>query len=269
MTTATKTRNSDSAKISNWPEKLNLIGVRVSNVNYQQAVDSIFNAIQRGERGVVSCHAVHAIVTMSCDSDLLAKVNQFRMITPDGQPVRWAMNLLHHLGLKERVYGPELMIRLCHRAASERTPIYLYGGNGKVSDDLVKSLKSQFPELVIGGAEAPPFRPLTAQEDEQVIERINSSGAGLVFIGLGCPKQDEFAFEHRHKFNAIQVCVGAAFDFHAGAKPMAPEWMQKVGLEWMFRLCQEPSRLWKRYLITNTLFVYKVARAFVFGQQKT
>jgi N-acetylglucosaminyldiphosphoundecaprenol N-acetyl-beta-D-mannosaminyltransferase len=268
MTNVLKAQAADPSTLTNWPEKVDLIGVRVSIVDYQSAVDSIFEAIHNGENGIVSCHAVHAIVTMSCDQGLLEKVNQFMMITPDGQPVRWAMNLLHKTGLKDRVYGPELMIRLCQRAANEQTPVYFYGGDEKVSRDLVDSIQRQFPGIVIAGAEAPPFRPLTAEEDEQVIKRINESGAGIVFIGLGCPKQDQFAHEHRHQLNAIQVCVGAAFDFHAGAKPMAPMWMQRSGFEWLYRLSKEPGRLWRRYLVTNSLYVWKVAKEFVFGSKK-
>jgi N-acetylglucosaminyldiphosphoundecaprenol N-acetyl-beta-D-mannosaminyltransferase len=120
-----------------------------------------------------------------------------------------------------------------------------------------------FPGLIIVGAEAPPFRALTPEEDEQMVERINASGAGLLFIGLGCPKQDHFAADHAGRIQAVQLCVGAAFDFHAGNKRTAPAWMQRRGLEWMFRLCQEPRRLWKRYLVTNTLFLYKLCRQWL------
>jgi exopolysaccharide biosynthesis WecB/TagA/CpsF family protein len=133
---------------------------------------------------------------------------------------------------------------------------------------LSKALTEKFPQLILAGAEAPPFRPLTEEEDDQVVQRINDSGARLIFIGLGCPKQDIFSYEHRDRLNGFQICVGAAFDFHAGAKPMAPQWMQSNGLEWMFRLYKEPGRLWKRYLCTNSLFVWKVAIAIVFGKNR-
>ncbi len=247
-----------------WPPKVDLIGVKVNVVDYQQAVDSIISAATNHQSGIVACHAVHAIVTMSCDPQLRQMVNEFGMITPDGQPVRWAMNLLHRTQLKDRVYGPELMLRLCERAEQEQLPIYLYGGNDQVSEDLQRELLTSYPRLQIAGAEAPPFRSLTAEEDRQVIQRINESGARLVFIGLGCPKQDIFAHEHRDQIAGIQICVGAAFDFHAGAKPMAPEWMQQRGLEWLYRLSKEPTRLWKRYLTTNSIFVWKVTKAWVF-----
>jgi N-acetylglucosaminyldiphosphoundecaprenol N-acetyl-beta-D-mannosaminyltransferase len=124
-------------------------------------------------------------------------------------------------------------------------------------------LIQKFPRLRIAGAEAPPFRRLTPEEDEAMVQRINASGAGLVFIGLGCPKQDHFAADHMDHIQAVQVCVGAAFDFHAGNKRTAPAWMQRRGLEWLFRLFQEPRRLWKRYLVTNTLFLVKLARQWL------
>ena len=251
-----------------WPNKVDVIGVHVSEVTYENAVEAISELAQSGEPGIVSCHAVHAIVTMSCDEELRNMVNAFEMITPDGQPVRWAMNLLNRSGLRDRVYGPELMLQLCQRAERDQIPIYLFGGNDQVSEDLSKALTAKFPRLILAGAEAPPFRPLTEEEDEQVVQRINDSGARLIFIGLGCPKQDIFAYEHRDRIKGVQVCVGAAFDFHAGEKPMAPDWMQRTGLEWLFRLCKEPGRLWKRYLYTNSLFVWKVAIEFASGKNR-
>jgi exopolysaccharide biosynthesis WecB/TagA/CpsF family protein len=173
------------------------------------------------------------------------------------------VNLLHRAGLAERVYGPELMLRLCRGAAAAGVSIYLYGGNPEVAEKLRANLTHLCPGLRIAGYEAPPFRPLTPEEDRAVVERINASGAGLVFIGLGCPKQDVFAYEHRDSIRAVQLCVGAAFDFHAGVKPMAPAWMQRRGLEWLYRLIQEPGRLWRRYLVTNSIFLGKLGTAFL------
>jgi exopolysaccharide biosynthesis WecB/TagA/CpsF family protein len=210
---------------------------------------------------VVACHAVHAIITASGDPALRAKVNTFDMITPDGQPVRWALNLLYRAALAERVYGPELMLRLCRAAAAGGVPIYLYGGSPAVAEKLQANLRALCPQLQIAGCEAPPFRSLSAAEDEAVVARINGSGARLVFVGLGCPKQDLFAFAHRETIRAVQVCVGAAFDFHAGVKKMAPRWMQRSGLEWLYRLSQEPGRLWRRYLVTNSIFLAKLTAA--------
>jgi exopolysaccharide biosynthesis WecB/TagA/CpsF family protein len=210
---------------------------------------------------VIACHAAHAIVTASNNPELRAKVNRFDMVTPDGQPVRWALNLIHGTELRERVYGPELMLRLCEAAARENIGIYLYGGTPNSLSRLQENLVKRFPALVIAGSDSPPFRPLTPDEDHATLHRINASGAGLVFIGLGCPKQDHFAADHRDQIDAVQVCVGAAFDFHAGIVTMAPAWMQKRGLEWLFRLYREPRRMWRRYLVTNTQFALKLAQA--------
>lgn len=244
-----------------WPRKADLFGVGVSITTYDEACAVVLEAARQGVSAVVACQAVHAVVTASGDPDLRDKVNSFDLVTPDGQPVRWAMNLLHRAGMRERVYGPELMLRLCRGAAEQGIPIYLYGGTPAVVEMLQQNLQRQFPGLQLAGSEAPPFRPLTSEEDGAMVERINASGAKLVFIGLGCPKQDLFAHQHRHCLHAVQVCVGAAFDFHAGVKKMAPAWMQRRGLEWLYRLSQEPGRLWRRYLVTNSVFVAKLAVA--------
>jgi exopolysaccharide biosynthesis WecB/TagA/CpsF family protein len=236
---------------------VDLFGVGVSVTTYDEAVAAILAAAAAGERAVVSCHAAHAIVTASGDPALRAQVNRFEMVCPDGQPVRWAVNRLHGARLPDRVYGPQLMLRLCARAAEAGVAVYLYGGSPAVAERLRENLLRLIPGLRIAGCEAPPFRALTPEEDRAVVERINGSGAGLVFIGLGCPKQDQFAYEHRESVRAVQVCVGAAFDFHAGVKRMAPAWMQRHGLEWLFRVSQEPGRLWRRYLLTNSLFLAK------------
>ncbi len=240
-----------------WPAKYNLFGVRVAASDYGQIVDVVSQAANKRTAAIVSLHAVHAIIESCRDPKLLAKVNRFDAVLPDGQPVRWALNQLHGVGLRERVYGPELMLRLCARCADEGIPIYLYGSSPDVIKLLQQKLLKKFPGLQIAGAEAPPFRVLTPEEDDDVVRRINESGAGVLFIGLGCPKQDHFAGDHADRVHPVQVCVGAAFDFHAGTKPMAPAWMQRRGLEWVYRLSREPRRLWRRYLQTNLIFLYK------------
>ena len=252
---------------TNWPHKYDLMGIQVSGTTYEEATDAIADAAKRGASAVVSLTAVHAIVTFSGDPELKEKVNRFELIGPDGQPVRWALNFLYRLGLKDRVCGPEMTLRICERAAAEQLGIFLYGGTPEVIKLLETNLTKMFPGLIISGTYAPPFRPLTDEEDEDIVKQVNDSGAAIVFIGLGCPKQDHFAADHRDRFNAVQVCVGAAFDFHAGVKKMAPVWMQKRGLEWVYRLLQEPRRLWRRYLVTNTLFVMKFIKQWCFGKR--
>jgi exopolysaccharide biosynthesis WecB/TagA/CpsF family protein len=241
-----------------WPPKFDLFGVQVSAVTCDEACDAIVSAAHQGEPGVVSAFPVHALIEAATEPALASKVNDFVITTPDGQPVRWALNWLHGARLKHNVRGAELMWRLCERAEVERLPIYLYGSLPGTLAALRFNLLKAFPEIQIAGVESPPFRPLSPEEDAAMIDRVNASGARLMFLGLGCPKQDYFAAEHADRIRAMQLCVGAAFDFHAGTKATAPEWMQRRGLEWAFRLCQEPGRLWKRYLVTNTVFVVKL-----------
>jgi N-acetylglucosaminyldiphosphoundecaprenol N-acetyl-beta-D-mannosaminyltransferase len=152
------------------------------------------------------------------------------------------------------------MARFCGGAAAAGIGVYFYGSSPQVVDNLQATLTRKFPGLQVVGYEPHPHRALTKEEDRCVVERINASGAGLIFLGLGCPLQETFAYEHRHSLKGIQICVGAAFDFHAGNKKMAPEWMQKRGLEWFYRLSQEPRRLWRRYLWTNSVFLFLLTR---------
>ena len=246
-----------------WPPKHDVLGVQISDVDYDAAVRCVVEAVRRRVPAIISCHAVHAVVTISEDPSLRHAANRFAMITPDGQPVRWALNWLHRAQLRDRVYGPELMRRLVAEASSSEIPIYLFGGTESSLEALANRLGERCPGLKIAGRESPPFRELTDEEHAEVAQRINDSGAGIVFIGLGCPKQDRFAARHAGSIRAVQVCVGAAFDFHAGTKPMAPLWMQRLGLEWVFRLASEPRRLWKRYLVTNTKFVFRLVRQYL------
>jgi exopolysaccharide biosynthesis WecB/TagA/CpsF family protein len=243
-----------------WPVRHDVFGVKVSATRYDEVVQCVLDAAQRGEGGLVDFMPAHLLTAVVGDPALRKRMDDFSIIAPDGQPVRWALNKLYNAGLTDRVYGPETTKRVCEGAAHRGLPIYLYGGTESVLATLTARLKEWFPSLIIAGAEAPPFRPLTAEEDAAAVERINASGAKLVFIGIGSPKQEVFAHAHRDSIRAVQLCVGAAFDFHAGAKKMAPAWMQKRGLEWLFRLTQEPGRLWKRYLVANSTFVFLYGR---------
>lgn len=249
-----------------WPQKFRVLRILVSATSYHELTQVVIQAGKARQPSVVSCHAVHAVVTASDSVELTHKVNTFEAITPDGQPVKWALRWLHRVRLKDRVYGPEFMMRVCEAAANENIGVYLYGGTPEVLEKLKGHLWAKFPLLKLDG-EAPPFRPLTPEEDRQVVNRIADSGAGIVFIGLGCPKQDEFAYDHRDRISAVQICVGAAFDFHAGVKPMAPGWMQRLGLEWLFRLIQEPRRLWRRYAYTNSRYLYLLFRQLIRNQK--
>ena len=224
------------------PRRHDIFGVRVSATSYHEVIAWCLDRARQSKGGMVDLMAVHSLITATRDPAYLEKMNRFDIVAPDGQPVRWALNKFHRAELTDRVYGPEFTIRMCAAAAEAGVPIYLYGSSPEVIELLAKNLVEKYPKLIIAGKESPPFRPLTPEEDAAVIERINQSGAKLVFLGTGCPKQEIFAYNHRDSIKGVQLCVGAAFDFHAGKKKIAPAWMQKRGLEWLYRLCSEPKR---------------------------
>ncbi len=248
-----------SAAVETWPDKCDLFGVRVSATCYDEAVNAIIAAAKRNNSAAVTAFAVHGLVTATRDEAYRRMVNTFEIISPDGQPVRWALNKFYKTNLNDRVYGPEMMLRCCKRAAAEGVAVFLYGSKPRVMEPLVRNLKEKCPGLRIVGAETPENFPLAPEQRDALIRRINDSGAGLLFLGLGCPRQEIFCYENHERINAVTLCVGAAFDFHAGLKPTAPAWMQKRGLEWLFRFWCEPGRLWRRYLVTNTTFMMLVA----------
>lgn len=211
----------------------------------------------RASRYVTICN-VHVVVSASRDADYREIINGSDMATPDGAPVAWMLRRQGFAG-QPRISGPDLMWALCERAAAENLPVYCYGSSEATLALLERRMRQAFPELRIT-MESPPFRALTPEEDAAAVERIDASGAGIVFVGLGCPKQERWMAEHRGRVNAVMIGVGAAFDFHAGTVRRAPAWMRDNGLEWLHRLLSEPRRLWKRYLVTNTLFILGAAR---------
>jgi exopolysaccharide biosynthesis WecB/TagA/CpsF family protein len=240
-----------------------IAGVLVSRTTYADATASIIQAAREHVALVVAATSVHGLTIGATDPQFGAVLNSFDLITPDGQPVRWALNALHGAGLTERVYGPTLMRWVCEAATQAQLSVYFYGSRQEVLDQLVQRLSHSLPDLRVAGYRSPPFRPLTAAEDEQDIADIRASGADLVFVGLGCPRQERWAFEHRAQLGRPILCVGAAFDFHAGTLRQAPAWMQARGLEWLFRLLMEPRRLWRRYTKHIPIFVALVGRQYV------
>lgn len=237
-------------------KKINVLGLGVSHCTYASAVDEICRLAQTRTGGLVTASAVHLIMEAHADETLREALNQFAIITPDGQPVRWALNWLGDAGLTDRVYGPDLLLALCTQAAREGIAIFLYGSTAEINQKLRATLLARTPDLIIAGSYPSRFREDTSGEflaDEQLI---NDSGAGMVFVGLGCPRQERWAFRHRGGIKAVQICVGAAFAFHAGMVPQAPGWMQRLGLEWVFRLGAEPRRLWRRYLFKNPHYLW-------------
>ncbi|MGH7690707.1 MAG: WecB/TagA/CpsF family glycosyltransferase [Gemmatimonadaceae bacterium] len=235
--------------------KRNVIGVLVDVVDYAGAVRRVVEAALAGRSLSVSALAVHGVMTGVSDDTHRYRLNHLDLVCPDGQPVRWALNWLHGARLSDRVYGPELTLRLCAEAARQALPIYLYGSRPEVLDRLKSNLLARFPGLVIAGAEPSRFRTLSREEKVDVIRRIGRSGAKIVFVGLGCPRQEVWAFEYRDQLPLPVIAVGAAFDFHSGHSKQAPMRMQRAGLEWLFRLLHEPTRLWRRYLLLSPVYL--------------
>ncbi len=234
--------------------KHNIVGVLVDAVDYEAALDRIVTAAKLRRPMSISALAVHGVMTGVMDDAQRYRLNKTDLLVPDGQPVRWALNALHGAALKDRVYGPTLTLKLCERAAAESLPIYLFGGRPEVLAALARNLRERFPELIIAGSEPSRFRRLSPEEKREVAQRISASGACLTFVGIGCPRQEVWIYEYRDLVPMPLIAVGAAFDFHAGTVRQAPEQMQKAGLEWLFRLVQEPRRLWRRYLFLNPYY---------------
>jgi N-acetylglucosaminyldiphosphoundecaprenol N-acetyl-beta-D-mannosaminyltransferase len=198
------------------------------------------------------------------DPEVHRAVNEADLVTPDGMPLVWALRRMGVSGAT-RVDGAGLIIRILKEAAQNKLPVALYGGTERSATAFQEFVLRNYPSIPWTTTILPPFRSLTGAEDDEFTRRLVASGARIVFVSLGCPKQDKWMAAHRGKLPAVLIGVGAAVDFHAGIVPRAPRWMQRVGLEWLFRLCQEPRRLWKRYLIHNPRFVALLLRALLFG----
>ena len=240
------------------PEKISILGIGISSITYAETVDLVSSCAWEKKPLIVSALAVHGLVTGMLNRDFGARLNRFDVLAPDGQPVRWALNWLGKCGLKERVYGPTLMLKICERAQQEHMGIYCFGSTGKVVEALAHNLKTKYPRLIISGYQADRFGEASPEEDADDVKRISDSGARIVFCGRGCPRQEVWCYNHRDRINGPLVAVGAAFDFHAGLLPQAPPVLQKAGLEWVFRLAHEPRRLWKRYMLLNPLFIIAI-----------
>lgn len=236
-----------------------VLGAPIDALTWTAALARITSwASTRESRYVCICNS-HSVVIASRDATFGQVVAQSDMATPDGAPVAW---LMRKLGVPEqqRINGPDLMWRYCEQAARRGESIYLYGSTPETLAILKKVTAHKLPGLVVAGMHSPPFRALTAEEDAADVARINASGAGTVWVSLGCPKQELWMAAHRGHINAVMIGVGAAFEYHAGTLTRAPMWMRNAGLEWLHRLASEPRRLWRRYLVTNTLFVFGAVR---------
>jgi N-acetylglucosaminyldiphosphoundecaprenol N-acetyl-beta-D-mannosaminyltransferase len=241
-----------------------VLGVPLALTDYEETLAWIDGSIAHRQRGYLCVAAVHTVMLFQEDPELRDAVLNASFTVPDGQPLVWAMNALGH-DLPHRVYGPDLMQKACERAVQTGARMYLYGGrNQGALVQLALNLRRRFPGLQIVGGYSPPFRDLTDEETDAIAEEINRSRADIVWVGIGAPKQEKWMARMRDRLEApVMIGVGAAFDFHAGLVAQAPPWMQKVGLEWAFRLGTEPRRLWRRYARYNPLFVAGFARQWL------
>lgn len=244
----------------------NVLGVGVDTVDYSGALSEILEAARESRSLAVTALAVHGLMEGARDASFGALLSTFDIVAPDGQPVRWALNLLHASGLADRVYGPELTARVVAGCEREGLPIYLYGSTSETLGLLSDTLRQRHPALTIAGSESSRFRMLTEDEVTKLASRINNSGARCVLVGLGCPRQETFVAGMSQVVNAPLLAVGAAFDYHAGNLKKPPAWMQRHGLEWLWRLLLEPRRLWRRYLLLNPLFLFSLFRQWITGR---
>lgn len=233
----------------------NVLGVKVSAIDIPMAIDTIDNWIATNQPNYVTITGVHGVIESQRDENIKEIHNRAGMVTPDGMPLVW-MNHVQGNKHVSRVYGPDLMLAICEQSKQRGFKHFFYGGAEGVPELLKEKLTERFPDLEVVGTYSPPFRPLTPEEDEDIIKMIDESGANIVWIGLSTPKQEKWMSAHLGRMKApVMIGVGAAFDFHAGLKTQAPKWMQKNGLEWFYRLASEPRRLGKRYLINNPIFI--------------
>jgi N-acetylglucosaminyldiphosphoundecaprenol N-acetyl-beta-D-mannosaminyltransferase len=236
------------------PTRVNVLGVGVSVLNPALARETIAGWIERGERHYVCVSGVHGVMESQRDPALRRIHNAAGLVTPDGMPLIWLLRLAGHAEA-DRVYGPDLMLALLALSEQHGWRHYLYGASDATQEALRRAIGQRLPRAAIVDGWAPPFRPLSPEEDEAAVARINASGADIVWVGLSTPKQERWMAEHRERLTApVLVGVGAAFDFHAGRIRQAPPFIQRSGLEWLFRLAMEPRRLWRRYLRNNPAF---------------
>ncbi|WP_445166911.1 WecB/TagA/CpsF family glycosyltransferase [Mycolicibacterium sp. Dal123E01] len=238
--------------------KRNVLGVLVNVVDYESAASQVLAAARERRPFTLTALAVHGVMTGVQDPAHAARLNAFDVATPDGQPVRWALNLLYKAGLGDRVYGPALTWRILEECAREGLPVYLYGSTEATLERLSTELAGKLPALQITGREPSKFRLAEPGEPEVIAARIRDSGAQVVLVGLGCPRQEQFAYAMRGLLDMPLLAVGAAFDYHAGTLRLPPPWMQRYSLEWLWRLALEPRRLWRRYVLLNPAYLARL-----------
>ena len=240
------------------PNKFYILDVGISAIDMDDACGFVKDAVSKKQKKYICVCPVSTIMECRRDARVLASVNSADLATPDGMPTVWIGKMLGYKNIK-RVYGPDLMETICGISKKKGYKNFFYGSTDTVLKKLTENLTNAYPGLVVSGAYSPPFRQLIEKADDEVVSMINATESDIIWVGLGSPKQDLWMHQHRDRINApVMIGVGAAFDFLAGTKPQAPRWMRNIGFEWLFRLITEPKRLWRRYLIDNTLFVYYV-----------
>jgi N-acetylglucosaminyldiphosphoundecaprenol N-acetyl-beta-D-mannosaminyltransferase len=250
-------------KESAMPRKVqSVLGANIDALSWEDALGRITAwASARESRYVCICN-VHSVVTATRDADFKSVINNADMSTPDGAPIAWALRRFG-CAAQERVNGPDLMWKYLAEAERLGQTVFFYGSTQHTLIRLRERIAGSFPRLRVNGMHSPPFRPLSAQEDEAEVNMINRTGANVVFVGLGCPKQEKWMARHRGRINAVMIGVGAAFDYHSGMVKRAPLWWQRNGLEWLYRLGSDPQRLLKRYMVTNALFIIGFSRQLI------
>lgn len=240
--------------------KSKILKLRVDITSYKKVIEQIFSWKNAGSSGRYICVSnVHMCMEAFDDEAFCNIVNNADLVVPDGKPLVWAQRLSGHKKATQ-VRGPDLFIKLCEKAQISNTPIGLYGGTQDSLNHLMAYLNNKFPDLVIAFSFSPPFRELTIAEEKKYIAQINTSGVRILFIGIGCPKQEKWMSRHKSNLKCIMLGVGAAFDLFSGKKKHAPRWMQNMGCEWLYRLATEPKRVWKRYLKHNPRFIYYILK---------
>lgn len=235
-----------------------VLGSYIDALSWDEAINTIFAWGKNHESRYVAICNVHSVVTALQDKTHSDVLNAADMATCDGMPITWSLRKLGYT-TQQRINGPDLMWKYCEVAEKTGQKIYFYGSTDDTLNLLKAKLVASFPALQIAEMYSPPFRELTEIEDTEIVKRLNDSGANVIFIGLGCPRQELWMHQHRGKINAVMIGVGAAFNYHAGTIQRAPLWMQNAGLEWLHRLASDPRRLWKRYLVTNSIFIVAIA----------
>lgn len=244
-------------------ERFDVIGCKISKTTTQGAVQEILSQVRSKQGGYVCFANVHAGVTAYNNPGYLSVLNHSFLTLPDGRPIYWIGRLNGVQGI-EQIPGPDFLPKLMAQKSNPPLRHYFYGGQPEALEKMIVNLKKKFPDAVLAGWESPPFRELSIDEDSQAIRRIKESKADIVWVGLGAPKQEYWMAFHQDQLKPIVLLgVGAAFDFHAGSIERAPIWMRKIGLEWLHRLVQEPNRLWRRYLVTNTLFLIYALKSLI------